>query len=151
MRLLKVARAYLFRGSFSELCRYKLKILEGLTCKMEEFTHNGGSYKAEYWLNGSASAEEFILWVSQKVIAGYKNYVVHGSLDKSEVINAEVEIIVNEDFNPVAMFVIDYLVSNAELVFLKEISIFVRSVTTSSQMSDFSSKRPIGLMFWFFQ
>ena len=151
MRFLKIAQAYLFRSSSCELCRYKFKKLESLICKMEEFTYNGGSYKAEHWLSGSASAEEFILWVSQKVIAGYKNYVVHGSLDKSEVINAEVEIIVNEDFNPVAMFVIDNLVSNVELVFLKEISIFVRSVTTSSQMSDFSSKRPIGLMFWFFQ
>ena len=119
---------------------------------MEEFTHTGGSYKAEHWLNGCASAEEFILWLTQKVIAGYKNYVLHGSLDKSEVINAEVEIIIG-NASIVDIFVItsSHVSSNAVLELEDDITKLARSVSATSHLSEYPFEGTIGLMFWFFQ
>ena len=119
---------------------------------MEEFTHNGASYKAEHWLNGFASAEEFILCLTQKVIAGYKNYVMHGNLDKSEVINAEVEIIIG-NASLVDIFVIanSQVSSDAVLDLEDDITKLARSVSASSHLSEYPFEGTIGLEFWFFQ
>jgi len=116
---------------------------------MEEFTYNKECYKAEYWLYDCPSTEEFILWVSRKAIAGYKNYVTHGEIEKYNITDYEIEIIASEDFRPVDYFIINNLNSNAESEFLERITEFVRSVSASSRMPDFPSKRKIRLMFWF--
>jgi hypothetical protein len=45
--------------------------------KMDEFTYNKERFEAEYWLYDCPSADELMLWVSRKAIAGYKNYVTN--------------------------------------------------------------------------
>jgi len=117
--------------------------------KMDEFTYNKERFEAEYWLYDCPSADELMLWVSQKAIAGYKNYVTHGDMDEYEITDYEIELILNENFRPVHFFVINNLNSNAEAEFFEEITSFLRFVSTSTYMSDFPSKRTIRLMFWF--
>jgi hypothetical protein len=115
---------------------------------MESFTYNREWHKAEYWLYECPSAEEFILWVTRKAIAGYKNYVTHGK-DEADTTLYEIELIINENLKPVEIFNINNLNSNAELEFLENVTIFVRSVSTDSHMCDFPSKQTIRLKFWF--
>ena len=115
---------------------------------MESFTYNEELFEAEYWLYDCPSIEEFILWVSRKAIAGYKNYVTHGK-DESDTTLYEIELIINENLKPVEIFNINNLNYNAESEFLENVTIFVRSVSTDSHMSDFPSKQTIRLKFWF--
>jgi ribonucleotide reductase alpha subunit len=86
--------------------------------------------------------------VTRKAIAGYKNYVTHGK-DESDTTLYEIELIINENLKPVQIFNINNLNSNAESEFLENVTIFVRSVSTDSHMSDFPSKQTIRLKFWF--